>query len=65
MSKNQFSLVGFIMDYEDGNLTDEQVIDGFQKLLDTGAIYHLQGSYYRMAQRLIDEGYITPTKEAK
>ena len=49
--------VDFIMAFEGGEASDEQVIAGFQKLIDSGLVWSLQGAYGRMAQRLIDDGY--------
>ena len=51
-----FDEVGFIMAYEGGELDDEDTIDGFQHLIDSGTVWHFQGSYGRMAQSLIDSG---------
>ena len=44
--------------YEAGELDDEEIIELFQELLDSGYIHHLQGHYQRTAQGLIDEGLI-------
>lgn len=52
--------VTFIMSFEDGELTHDEVVAGFQDGIDTGQVWHLQGSYGRMAQALIDNGYCTP-----
>lgn len=53
----QFDTVGFIIDFEGGNiLEDEEIIEGFQHLIDTGVVWTLQGSYGRMAADLIDRG---------
>lgn len=49
-----------IMDYEDGKLDDEGVIELFQGLIDTGMAWQLQGSYGRTASALINNGYCTP-----
>jgi len=53
----KFDLVDFIIEYETGSLNEEQIIEGFQYMINTRAINNLQGSYQRMAQRLLDEGY--------
>lgn len=46
-----------IIDYESGNLTDEdEVIEFFQELIDSGLAWKLQGHYGRMAQDLIAKG---------
>lgn len=46
-----------IIDYESGNLTDEdEVIEFFQELIDSGLAWKLQGHYGRMAQALIAKG---------
>lgn len=50
--------VSFLINYENGDLTHDEVLDGFQMLLDSGVIRNLQGSYQRMAWRLLENGEI-------
>ena len=47
-----------IIAYEDGTLNNEETIELFQTLIETGLINELQGSYQRMAQYLVDEGLV-------
>ena len=54
-----FSIVEQISDYEEGRLTQAEVVELFQRLLDTGVVWTLQGSYGRMAIRLIEQGLIS------
>lgn len=51
-----FTIVDFIIDYEAGSLTEEEVAEGFQHLIDSGIVWSLQGSYGRTAATLIEAG---------
>lgn len=62
MAEEKFDTVGFIIDYESGALTDDEVIGGFQSLIDTGVVWSLQGHYGRTATYLIDHGYCKATQ---
>ena len=52
-------ILGFIMEYEGGELSDEETVEFFQKLIDTGLAWELQGHYGRVAESLIDAGLCT------
>lgn len=50
-----------IIAWEAGQMTDkEEVIVFFQELIDDDLAWQLHGSYGRMAQALIDNGYCHP-----
>ena len=53
------NLTDRIIAYENGELSDDEVIALFQALVDTGLAWSLQGHYVRTAQALIDAGEIT------
>lgn len=52
-------IVNTIVAFESGELSEENTIKLFQKLVDTGLAWKLQGSYGRTAKYLIEEGIIT------
>jgi hypothetical protein len=45
--------VARIMDFERGLLDEDEVVELFQSLINTGIAWQLQGSYGRLAERLI------------
>lgn len=51
-------LTSLIMRHEDGDLNNIETVDLFQRLVDTGLAWRLQGHYGRAARSLIDAGYI-------
>lgn len=53
-------LVSAIMDYEDGTLTEDETIQLFAALVESGMAWSLQGHYGRTASALIEAGIITP-----
>ena len=55
---DKIGIAGQLIAYENGELKEGEIIALFQFLLDSGTIYHLQGSYQRMANHLISEGLI-------
>lgn len=56
MTASKFDSLDFIMSYEQGDLEDDQIIEGFQHLIDSGMAWTLQGHYGRTAQALIEAG---------
>lgn len=47
-----------IIAYEQGDLEEDETIDLFQDLLDSGLVWQLQGHYGRTASALIQQGYL-------
>ena len=45
-----------IISYENGEMTEEEVISFFQELINSGLCWKLQGHYGRMATSLIQSG---------
>jgi hypothetical protein len=52
-----------IIDYEAGFLGEEETINLFQDLIDSGLAWKLQGNYGLVALSLIEAGYCTRPKE--
>ena len=53
------SLTNDIIAYEEGELDEDQMVELFQKLVNSGLAWQLQGHYGRTAQALIDAGLVT------
>jgi len=51
--------VNDIIAYENGTMDEDQIIEFFQGLIDSGAAWTLQGHYGRVAQSLIEDGVCT------
>lgn len=52
-------LVDKFIRFESDEMEDDETIDFFQYLVDTGMVWRLQGSYGRMAQYLIELGVVS------
>ena len=46
-----------IIAYEQGEMSDEETINFFQELIDSGVVWQLQGHYGRTAHALIQAGH--------
>ena len=51
------NLLNDIIDYENGMMEWDRTVEFFQKLIDNGMAWSLQGHYGRTAMALIEEGY--------
>ena len=59
----KFDEIGAIIAYESGDLRGNKVLQLFSHLIKNGKAWSLQGSYGRMAQNLIERGYISDKGE--
>lgn len=57
--------VSWIVDYEAGDLDHDEIVDGFQKMIDDGSVWQLQGSYGHTATHLIEAGLCTPQQQTR
>jgi hypothetical protein len=55
---NRKNLTDYIVDYEGGEISEEDMLDLFQYLVDSGMAWTLQGHYGRTAASLIEAGLI-------
>ena len=54
----KFDYVNFIIDYEQGNLSQEDTLKLFSYLIRTGQCWTLQGHYGRTAEAIMEQGFI-------
>ena len=55
---NSKNLVTYIMAFEGGEISDNQVLELFSYLVKSGKAWTLQGMYGRTAHNLMEAGYI-------
>lgn len=48
--------LSFICSYEAGECSDDEIVEGFQAMINDGTVWSLQGSYGRAAADLISSG---------
>lgn len=48
-----------VIRFETGEMTEAELVEFFQELIDSGDAWRLQGMYGRTAQALIDDGLCT------
>ena len=53
-------VVDYLGDFEEGDISKEDVIRLFATLIRTGTIHHLQGGFARFGNTLVKSGYIDP-----
>ena len=63
LDKNE--TVGRIIAFENGELNDDEVIQLFQDLVDSGVAWQLQGYYGRTARHLIDAGMVVENTQER
>jgi len=61
--KRMNNLTERIVAYESGELDQQQTIQLFQELCDSGMIMNLQGHYGRLAFQLMEAGLITTASD--
>jgi hypothetical protein len=53
------NVIDAIIRYEESDLDEDEFLDLFQHLAETGLAWSLQGHYGRVTSRLIEEGLVT------
>jgi len=56
---NTYDAIGLCEGFVEAE-SEDQIIEAWQYLHDTGLAYRMQGWFGRMAQAMIEEGVITP-----
>jgi hypothetical protein len=59
MGKTALQSLDRMIAWEEGSLGEEETVELFQDLIDSGEVWRLQGCYGRQAAALIEGGYCT------
>lgn len=59
------NMLGAIMGFEQGELSEDDTIELFQHLVDTGLAWTLQGFYGRTAMDMIEAGLVMAPQAAE
>lgn len=59
MLLNIENLTDKFIQFEEGEMSESEVVSFFQELVNTGLVWNLQGFYGRTAVHLIQEGLVT------
>lgn len=54
-----YPLLDKVLAFEYGQMDEEELVEFFQHLVDTGLVWQLQGTYGRTAVDLIEAGLVT------
>ena len=57
-TETEFNTLDFIMNFEDGEISNKEIVDGFSQLVKTKIIWSLQGLYQRTFYDLLNAGYL-------
>ena len=52
-----------ILQYEQGEMNLDEMVEFYQELIDTGLIHELQGHYQRTARQLMRDGLLTISED--
>ena len=55
---NTFEAVSIIENYADEDVSKEEIIEAWQSLVDSGAVWTLQGWYGRTAMEMLNDGLL-------
>lgn len=63
MTTKKFDVVDFVIGFEGGMISESEIVEGFQHMINDGIVWGLQGMYGRMANNLIEAGVCKPANE--